>query len=143
MISIDLARQLKLAGLEWRPTECDFFAIPDHQLDDQVFVVSPLPALVQPLHGLPTVTFHGSIEWALDYVLLVDVVWLPNETQLREAIDRFANADAPLQLERHPSHYLCRLTYANRTLVFEAATGEDAYATALLYILQNHTPTAV
>src|SRR5690349_20229284 len=88
MIDIDLARRLKHAGLEWWPTERDFFAIPDHQLEGQVFVVGQLPALVQMFSGQPTITFHGSIEWALDYILLTEALWLPTETQLREQLAR-------------------------------------------------------
>ena len=83
MISSELALRLKRAGLEWRPAERDFFMMPEHNLDEQIFVVSALPALVQNFHSEMSITFHGSIEWALDYVLLSEAVWLPTETQMR------------------------------------------------------------
>ena len=86
MIDIEMARRLKRAGLEWRPVERDFFMVPDRGMDDQVFVVNRLTTLIQSYHGQPTVTFHGTSEWALDDVLLTEVIWLPSESQLRETI---------------------------------------------------------
>ena len=81
MISSELALRLKQAGLEWRPAERDFFMMPEHNLDEQIFVVSALPALVQNFHSEMSITFHGSIEWALDYVLLSEAVWLPADEE--------------------------------------------------------------
>src|SRR5687768_2913295 len=100
MINGELAQELKRAGLSWQPAERDFFIIPDHNLDGQVFVVSQLPALVQTYGGEPTITFHGSIEWALDSIVLAEAVWLPTESQLRQALARAIGADAPLRLDR-------------------------------------------
>ena len=136
MIAIDLARRLKRAGLEWWPVERDFFAIPDHQLEGQVFVVGQLPALVQMFSGQPTITFHGSIEWAMDYILLTEAVWLPTETQLREQLARVIGDAAPLRLERRPDGYRCQIAYAGHPLEFDAPGAEDAYAQALLAVLE-------
>jgi hypothetical protein len=136
MIDTDLARRLKRAGLDWRPAERDFFAIPDHNLDGQVFVVGQLPALVQTFSGEPTITFHGSIEWALDYILLAEALWLPTETQLREALARAIGDDAPLRLDRTPSGYRCQIAHAEHMLAFDAPSAEDAYAQALLAVLE-------
>ena len=40
MLGLDVAQQLKEAGLVWKPGSGDRFAIPDRGLDDQVFVLS-------------------------------------------------------------------------------------------------------
>src|SRR5690348_3681442 len=83
MLDTELARRLKQAGLAWQPAERDCFAIPDRHLDGQVFVVNRLTTLIQQYSGQLTITFHGSSEWALDDVVLAEVIWLPSETQLR------------------------------------------------------------
>jgi hypothetical protein len=136
MIATELAQQLKRAGLEWTPAEHDHFMIPDRQMDNQIFVVSQFTALVQMLKGQPAVTFHGSSEWALDYIMLADIVWLPTETQLREALAARIGVDAPLRLERTLTGYRCQIACGARQLDFDAATAEDAYALALLYVLR-------
>jgi len=137
VISVELAKQLKRAGLEWQPVERDTFIMPEHNLEGQVFVVSPLPALVQTFGGQQTITFHGSIEWALDYVVLAEAVWLPSETQLRELLAAAIGADAPLRIERLQARY--RLTIGGGADVpeFEATTAEDAYGQALLHLLRS------
>ena len=83
MISLPLARELKQAGLVWSATINDFFAIPDRGMDDRIFVITDLMANLDIFRGWPVVTFHGSAEWALDYILTTEVVWLPTESQLR------------------------------------------------------------
>ena len=40
MISVDAARQLAAAGLEWTPAEGDTFMIPDTGMERRVFIVS-------------------------------------------------------------------------------------------------------
>ena len=135
MIDIDLARRLRVAGLQWWPTERDLFVIPDRQMDTQIFVISQLTALVQLLNGHPAITFHGSSEWALDYVLLTDTVWLPSESQLREALAFLIGPDGALRLDRTPGGYRCQISYLERMLEFDAASAEDAYGLALLHAL--------
>ena len=135
MISSELAIRLKRAGLEWRPAERDFFMMPEHNLDEQIFVVSALPALVQNFHSEMSITFHGSIEWALDYVLLSEAVWLPAETQMRALLSDAIGADAPLRLDRTAAGYRLRIALGPDLLDFDAADAEDAYALALLHVL--------
>jgi hypothetical protein len=137
MISIDLALQLKQAGLEWRPAERDFFMMPEHNLDEQIFVVSALPALVQNFRGEMSITFHGSIEWALDYVVLSEAVWLPTETQLRAALATAVGEDAPLRLDRTSAGYRLQVASGADLLDFDAADAEDVYALALLKVLES------
>ena len=127
--------RLKRAGLEWHPAERDFFMMPEHNLDEQIFVVSALPALVQNFHSEMSITFHGSIEWALDYVLLSEAVWLPAETQMRALLSDAIGADAPLRLDRTAAGYRLRIALGPDLLDFDAADAEDAYALALLHVL--------
>ena len=138
MINLELARRLKHAALPWRPAERDCFLIPDRQLDDQIFVVNHLTTQIQNYHGDLMVTFHGTSEWALDDVLLAEVVWLPSESQLREAIAERIGPDAPLRLDRTSTGYRCQLADSERMLEFDADGAEDAYALALLALLQTH-----
>ena len=137
MISSELALRLKRAGLEWRPAERDFFMMPEHNLDEQIFVVSALPALVQNFHSEMSITFHGSIEWALDYVLLSEAVWLPAETQMRAVLAEMSGVDAPLRLDRTAAGYRLQIAFGPDLLEFDAADAEDAYALALLHVLEK------
>ena len=136
MISSELALRLKRAGLEWRPAERDFFMMPEHNLDEQIFVVSGLPALVQNFHSEMSITFHGSIEWALDYVLLSEAVWLPTETQMRALLADAIGVDAPLRLDRTAAGYRLRIALGPDLVDFDAADAEAAYALALLRVLE-------
>jgi hypothetical protein len=135
MIQIDLARELKRSGLAWQPAERDCFAIPDSQLDGQVFVVSGQTTTVEILKGQPALTFHGSSEWALDYLYTTDAVWLPSETQLRQNLERLAGNDATLALERIPAGYRCHGGNANTAWDVQGASAEEAYARAILAVL--------
>lgn len=82
-----LARRLKDAGLRWRPSPGDAFAIPDRDLDGQVFWVSNLVVeLRHPPSGEPVLAFNGTTEWALDSLEAHEAVWLPREDQLREVL---------------------------------------------------------
>ena len=137
MISSELAIRLKRAGLEWRPAERDFFMMPEHNLDEQIFVVSALPALVQNFHSEMSITFHGSIEWALDYVLLSEAVWLPTETQMRMLLADAIGVDAPLRLDRTAAGYRVRIAFGPDLVDFDAADAEAAYALALLHVLET------
>ena len=137
MISSELALRLKQAGLAWRPVERDFFMMPEHNLDEQIFVVSALPALVQNFHSEMSITFHGSIEWALDYVLLSEAVWLPAETQMRALLSDAIGVDAPLRLDRTAAGYRVQIASDADLLDFDAGDAENAYALALLHVLEK------
>ena len=136
MISRELALRLKQAGLEWRPAERDFFMMPEHNLDGQIFVVSALPALVQNFHSEMSITFHVSVEWALDFVLLSEAVWLPAETQIRTLLANAIGVDAPLRLDRTAVGYRLQIASGADLLDFDAGDAEDAYALALLHVLE-------
>jgi len=135
MISYELAWQLRDAGLQWQPVERDLFALPGRELDGHVFVVSALPALVQLYNGHPVVAFQASAEWALDYVMLTEALWLPQEHQLRAALEARIAPDAPLALERTPAGYRCAIALAGAPRSFEGPDAASAYGQALLAAL--------
>ena len=139
MISIDLARQLKILGLNWTPTKYDFFAIPDRDMDDFIFVVNDISAIIQNVHGQLSVTFHGVVEWALDYILVADLIWLPTESQLRQTLEQhlIGQPEPNLVLINTADGYRCEIQFGGEFLAFEAFGASDAYGLALLYMLQN------
>ncbi len=140
MITLETARTLKKAGLRWRPEEGDLFAIPDRGLDEHIFVVSKMNATVQLLQGYPAITFQGAYEWALDYIWLQEVIWLPHEEQLRSMLEsRLAGGSGQptLRLTRTPGGYVCEILFHGDYLTFEAEEAGEAYAEALLHILKQ------
>jgi hypothetical protein len=144
MISLPLARSLKEAGLVWRAGINDFFAIPDRGMDDHVFVISDLLANLDIFRGWPVVTFHGSAEWALDYILTAEVVWLPREEQLRQALLDTLHGQTfkSLQLDFDGQNYRCTVLLDNETVLGDALSASAAYGQALLHLLKrrSHEP---
>lgn len=132
MLSLSLARKLKKAGLEWQPALHDTFAVPDRGLDDRRFVLTEVLAYTELFRGSAFVTFHGTAEWALDYILQTEAIWIPSETQLRHLIAQHATE---LLLERKPDGYECRVQYNGQRLTFSAGDACEAYGSALLQIL--------
>lgn len=144
MIPIDLALELKQAGLLWRTSNYDFFAIPDRGFDDRVFVLADMMAYTELVQGWPVVAFHATAEWALDYILTSEVVWVPTEEQLREAlVEYLGNQATPssLHLAYRTSGYQCEIITQGQTRVFSAATAGEAYARALLSVLRSQNQT--
>lgn len=137
MIEPELARELKQAGLEWSPAKGDHFMIPDGELSEDVFTLNDQTILIQSFNNEYTVTFHGSVEWALDHVMLTDVVWLPTETQLREAIMQRLSGNAAMLLYGSRTDYRCRFRYMDEEYMFQGDSAEEAYAEGLLYLLRN------
>lgn len=132
MLSLPLAEQLKKAGLEWHPALHDTFAIPDRGLDERRFVITEVMTYIEFFRGSPMVTFHGTAEWALDYILQTEAVWVPSETQLREMVAGYASA---LSLEQKPDGTTLSLQLDGERLQFTAADACDAYGAALLQLL--------
>lgn len=129
MISVPLAKQLRAAGLEWRPRRFDFFHIPDRDLDERVFIIADLSVDVQPLaDGIAAITFNGAVEWSLDYILQQDVVWMPTEEQLRSLLD-----DRFTSLQRTEEGWVCLVDHGAEQ--HDAGTASDAYGKALLATL--------
>jgi len=139
MLSLSLARQLKEAGLAWIPAEHDFFAIPDRGLEEKVFVISDMTVYLELLQGRRVATFHGTPEWALDYMLTGDLVWLPTEGQLREELMRRLPAEGGpiLKLVGALGGYRCEVSFRDQSLSFEANGANEAYAAGLLHVLRT------
>lgn len=144
MIPLTLAVELKQAGLVWRTSTHDFFAIPDHDMDERVFVLADMVAFTELVQGWPAVAFHGAAEWALDYIFSDEVVWLPTEEQLREILMDQVRRDAPgeqpsLSLAAAAGAYRCAIGFHGEMLTFAAPTAGEAYAQALLHVLGQRT----
>ncbi|MBK8987798.1 MAG: hypothetical protein IPM39_17305 [Chloroflexi bacterium] len=143
MLSLALAIELKTAGLIWKPTENDFFAVPGSDLDDRIFVLSDMMAAQTTLRGWPAITFHGASEWAMDYILLSEVVWIPTEEQIRQELvfmlDRVEpNTHLTLTLQTDGRYHLTT-NFQEQTLTFAAPTAAEVYGRALLHILRHTT----
>lgn len=138
MLSLTLAQELKAVGLSWSPAKNDFFAIPDRQLDESIYVITDMTVLVEMVNGQLAVTFHGAVEWALDHVFVADLVWLPTETQLRELLEQrlLGEVEPTLQLTSTADGYWCQIRFQGERLLFEAFGATEAYAAALLHVLQ-------
>ena len=134
MIGVQVAQQLREAGLTWKPGPGDRFAIPDRDLDDDVFVLSNMTIEVHTLPEGPVLGFNGTTEWAMDDVELDEALWLPREDQLRELLGGTLQA-----LRRAESGWDVEITLLGDTRTFTALTPEDAYAAALLHLLAAAT----
>lgn len=141
MLSLTLAEELKKAGLAWTPTKLDFFAIPERGLDDGVYVISDMTVLVEVLNGQLAVTFHGAVEWALDHMLITELVWLPTEMQLREQLEQrlVGEPEPALQLISAADGYRCEIHFRGERLTFEAFGASEAYGLALLRLLRQQS----
>jgi len=139
MISPALAQQLKTAGLIWTPAKNDFFAIPDRGFDDSIFVISDMTVMVEELRGQLAVHFHGAVEWALDYILVSELVWLPTESQLRELLEQrlVGEPEPALKLVSTADGYHCEIHFQGQPLEFEAFGVSETYGLALLHILES------
>jgi hypothetical protein len=137
MLSQASAQSLMSAGLSWNPQEGDQFLIPEREMDSQRFTLSEMAVIPVLVKGVPAVSFHGTPEWALDYVHLDEVLWLPDETRLREELKSRLQADGSdvFDLMYADGEYLIRFEWHGRALAFRAAEAEEAYAGALIHVL--------
>jgi hypothetical protein len=125
-----VAQQLKEAGLTWKPGAGDRFAIPDRDLDEDVFVLSNMTIEVYNVPEGRVIGFNGTTEWALDDVEIEETIWLPREDQLRELLGGTFRA-----LRRTDIGYEVETGLLGETRIFAASGAEDAYAAALLHLL--------
>lgn len=130
MISVELARKLREAGLRWEPRPGDRFVIADRGMDDEVFVVSHM---VVDVHEFPSggrvLGFNGTVEWALDSVEQEAALWLPSEERLRELL-----GGAFTGLRRTDDGYRLTLDVGGRRVEVDDERAEEAYGKALLYL---------
>ena len=132
MISTALARQLRTAGLVWRPASGDRFQIDRPELDGDIFTVSDLT--IEP-HHYPTGTvlgFNGTTEWALDSVAVEDALWLPREDQLRDLLRA-----AFRRLDRTDDAYVVTAVIDGDERRYESVSAPEAYGLAVLALLDR------
>jgi hypothetical protein len=125
-----MAQQLKEAGLTWKPGAGDRFAIPDRDLDEEIFVLSNMTIEVQSVPDGQVIGFNGTTEWALDDVEIEETTWLPREDQLRELLGGTFRL-----LRRGPAGYEVEMELLGEQRTFTADTPDEAYAAALLHLL--------
>ncbi len=130
MVTVDLARRLRSAGLRWVPARGDRFVLPDRGMDDEVFVLSDMTVEVHDFPGGSVIGFNGVTEWALDSVEQGQALWLPAENQLRRLLGGLftrltATADGFEVTVRMPDGERC----------FTAADPSQAYGEALHAVL--------
>ena len=138
MLSLAWGQKLREAGLDWQPQLHDFFGIPDRSMDDRVFTLSDMSIEIEILNGWPAITFNGSVEWALDYILQADAVWLPTETQLRELLEKqlVSGRSPSIQLQVTRDGYCCLVSPdGQEPFAFTAPAASEAYAAAVMHFL--------
>ncbi|WP_144762038.1 pilus assembly protein CpaE [Curtobacterium sp. 9128] len=86
MITVELAKTLRAAGLRWHPETGDRFVIDKPGVDDDVYTVSEMTVERHDHPSGTTLGFNGTTEWALDSVSADESLWLPREDQLRELL---------------------------------------------------------
>jgi hypothetical protein len=134
VIGLQLAQRLRDAGLVWKPANGDRFAIPDRDMDDDVFVLSNMTIEIYRVPEGRVIGFNGTTEWALDDVEIDEALWLPREDQLRELLGGTFRA-----LRRVTDRYDVEMSLLGEDRTFSAPTAEEAYAAALLHLLAAAT----
>jgi hypothetical protein len=139
MLSLPLALRLRESGLVWEPKLHDLFTIPKTDFEKRLFVVSDIMVDVQQLFGHQMITFNGAVEWSLDYVAIAEAVWVPSEAQLRDSLWQYLQNQGQerIVLRSLPDSYTCKIIFRNAPLSFQADSASDAYAKALLQVLEH------
>lgn len=132
MISVELARKLRDAGLKWTPATGDRFVVADRDMGADVFVLSDMTIDVHDLPGGKVIGFNGTVEWALDSVESTETIWLPRESQLRERLAGTFRA-----LERTEDGWRLHTERNGTREVFADADAEQAYGLALVHLLES------
>jgi hypothetical protein len=133
MLTIELGRRLRDAGLSWSPAAGDRFVVPVAGMEHDVFVISDLTIDVHHFETGDVIGFNGTTEWALDSVEQAKVVWLPREDQLRAVL-----GDAFVALEAVDGGFAAVVRRSDgaleRCLDIDA---ERAYARAVLALIDD------
>lgn len=139
MLSLDTAKKLKQAGLQWTPALHDFFFVPYQDLDERVFVISDMSVIIEAMGEENAITFNGTAEWALDYLVVSEAVWVPTETQLRAMLEKklvqLGGRQPVVTLMTNHDGYVCEIRYRGETLRFDDFGACEAYGLALVYVL--------
>ena len=139
MITFATAIKLKQAGLDWQPALFDHFAIPDRGFNDRIFVISDIQATIEWLQGRQVIAFQGASEWALDDISTEEIIWLPKEEQLRQALEAalLPTGEHEVNLLSNLNGARCTIRYKGVKMTFKANDASEAYAAALIHLLQN------
>jgi len=132
VLSIELARALRDAGLQWTPARGDSFVISDRGMDSDIFVLSDMTIEVHQFPAGPVIGFNGTTEWALDSVDQSQTLWVPAEHQLRELL-----GDAFAGLAPTGDGYRVTLRVDGSTSGHEGSDAAEAYALALLHLMRS------
>lgn len=136
MISIELARALRDSGLEWKPQVGDAFIIDSVEVDHDVFYLSDLTIEAHDYSTGTVLGFNGTTEWALDSVALDETLWLPSEAQLRERLgSTFVSLSGGAA--GGGAAFVVATSFEGATLQFEADDAANAYARALIHLLDS------
>jgi hypothetical protein len=131
MVSDELARALRAAGLRWHPEPGDRFRIEAELLADMVFTLSDMIIEAHTFDTGTVLGFNGTTEWALDSVAIEDALWLPREDQLRGLLGSTFRA-----LTVHDGEYRVEVVRPDgTTAAHAAASAADAYAVAVLDLI--------
>jgi hypothetical protein len=130
VIDVQLAFELKEAGLIWKPAAGDRFTIPDRDLDANEFYLSSMTIEVHALPEGRVIGFNGTTEWAMDDVELSEALWLPREDQLRELLGGTFQS-----LTSDSAGFSVAMTLLGEPRVFSSSSAAGAYAAALLHLL--------
>jgi hypothetical protein len=131
VLSVELARALRDAGLQWTPARGDSFVIADREMDSDLFVLSDMTIEVHQFPAGSVIGFNGTTEWALDSVEQSEALWVPAEHQLRELL-----ADAFAGLAPTSDGYRVTLRVDGATSGYDGPDPTEAYALALLHLLR-------
>lgn len=132
MISTGLARQLRDAGLRWKPASGDRFQIDRSEFDADVFTVSDLTIEAHEYSTGTVLGFNGTTEWALDSVDVADALWLPREDQLRDLLRGAFQA-----LQRSDDGYTVAIEFDGALREFVSVSAPEAYGLALLALIDR------
>lgn len=138
MISTELARALSDSGLAWQPRAGDAFRIDRFEADDEVYILSDMTVEAHEFTSGTVLGFNGTTEWALDSVSIEDALWMPREDQLR---DLLGTAFRSLTRTSDVGFVVEAIAHDAPTS-FDAAEAVDAYARALLTILDSSPASA-
>ena len=129
MISSDLARELALAGLRWRPASGDAFSIEGDGFEGDVFIVSEMTVEAHEYDTGTILGFNGTTEWALDSVALEQSLWLPHEHQLRGLL---GGTFVALR-----AGYTVEVLLGGRSVEFADPDAAEAYGKALFALIRS------
>ena len=136
VISVELAGELRAAGLLWRPSSGDRFVLTTGTFDSEVFTLSDMVVQAHQASAGSVLAFNGTTEWALDSASAEDALWLPREDQLRELLGASFRA-----LTRADGRYRVTVVLpgAPGPTRYPADDPADAYGAALLDLVRLAT----